>query len=97
MKIKCLLSLPLTLLFCFTILSCDSSEKIAKGNEYVAQIESFRKERGRLPSSLTEIEIAETESGPIYYEKKNESKYILWFGKELGESVVYDSDTKQWK
>jgi hypothetical protein len=67
-----------------------------KGNEVATKIENFRKERNRLPSSLTEIGIEESENGPIFYRKESESKYILWFGKELGESVTYNSDSKQW-
>ena len=70
---------------------------MAKGSEAVVKIEKFRNEKGRLPNSLSEAGIVETESGPIYYRKESESKYILWFGKELGESVTYDSETKQWK
>lgn len=82
---------------CLITVSCSSNEKITKGNEIVSKIENFRKEKNRLPNSLTEIGIEETESGPVYYRKESESKYILWFGKELGESVTYDSETKQWK
>ena len=93
-------SLPIFLLaaiICFAVSGCGSTEKIAKGNEAAAKIEKFRNEKGRLPNSLSETGIVETEAGPIYYRKESESKYILWFGKELGESVVYDSETKQWK
>ena len=82
---------------CFAVSGCVSAGKTAKGNEAVVKIEKFRNEKGRLPDSLSETGIAETESGPIYYRKESESKYILWFGKGLGESVVYDSETKQWK
>ncbi len=81
----------------FIIFACGYGEKIKKGNEIAAKIEKFKAEKGRLPDSLSEIGVIETESGPIYYKKESESKYILWFGKELGESMTYDSDTKQWK
>ncbi len=97
MKLKIFLTFLLAIMILFIALACNSDRKIAKGNETIAKVENFRNEKGRLPNSLTEIGIVETESGPIYYEKKSESKYILWFGKQLGESVVYDSDTKQWK
>ena len=96
MKLKVILTV-LSAAFFVSSLACSYSEKLAKGNEVIAKIESFRKEKGRLPNSLSEIRIEETESGSIYYRKESESKYILWFGKELGESVAYDSDTKQWK
>ena len=94
MRIKLLLTIGLLCLFCF---SCNSSKKLERGNEIAARIEGFRNEKRRLPDSLDEVGIVENESGPIYYRKENESKYILWFGNELGESVIYDSDTKQWR
>lgn len=97
MKIKRLSAFLFAAIICLAISACGSAEKIAKGNKAVAKIEKFRSEKGRLPDSLSEIGIVETESGPIYYQKKSESKYILWFGKELGESATYDSETKQWK
>lgn len=96
MKSKTILKILFVVVICFGF-ACGYSEKFAKGNEVAAQIESFRKEKGRLPNSLNEIGIAETEEGPIYYRKESETKYILWFGKKLGESETYDSDTKQWK
>jgi hypothetical protein len=81
----------------FSIFAFGYGEKIKQGNVVAAKIEKFKIEKGRLPDSLSEIGIVETESGPIYYKKESESKYILWFGKELGESMTYDSDEKQWK
>jgi len=97
MRVKFFLTFLLTTSICFLNLNCGSSDKIAKGNEIVIKVENFRNKNGKLPNSLSEIGVAETESGPIYYEKKSESRYVLWFGKELGESVTYDSETKQWK
>jgi hypothetical protein len=43
------------------------------------------------------IGIEEKEEGPIYYRKESETKFVLWFGTILGESVTYNSDTKEWK
>lgn len=94
MKLKLFLAIALVCCFFF---ACSYNEKLKQGNEIVAKIEQFKSEKSRLPNSLSEIGIAETESGPIYYKKESETKYILWFGKELGESETYDSDTKQWK
>ncbi len=96
MKSKTTSTILFAVLVCFVFAGC-YSEKLAERNETVVQIEKFRKEKGRLPNSLNEIGIEEKEEGPIYYEKKSESRYVLWFGKELGESVTYDSDTKEWK
>jgi hypothetical protein len=77
--------------------ACGYGQKMKQGNNVVLRVEKFKTDKGRLPNNLTEIGIVETESGPIYYEKKTESKFILWFGKELGESMIYDSETKEWK
>lgn len=92
MKIK----LVLLSLLCFLTFACGYGEKLKKGNEAVKKVESFKSENGRLPNSLNEIGIAETESGPVYYRKESETKYIVWFGKTLGESATYDSETQKW-
>ncbi len=85
------------LLFCCLVFACNHNEKFKQGNEVTTKVEKFRNEQGRLPNSLSEIGIEQTEGGPIYYKKESESKYIIWFGKELGESETYDSDSKKWK
>ena len=69
---------------------------IKEGDEIVSKIETFRKGKGMLPNSISEVGIKEQEEGPIYYDKKSDTKYVLWFGTELGESVSYDSDSKKW-
>lgn len=62
----------------------------------IQKIESFQKQENRLPLSLSEIGIEEKESGPIYYLKKNNSEYIVWYGLSTGRSKVYDSKSKNW-
>ena len=80
-------------------LSCNLSEKskINQGNEIVNKIENYRKEKGVLPTSLSEVGIEEKEDSVIHYKKESETKFILWFGTTLGESTTYDSETKNWK
>jgi len=68
----------------------------AKGIVLANQIEEFRIHKKRLPQNLGELGIKETEEGPLYYKKVDESKYVIWFGMELGESVTYDSETRKW-
>ena len=75
---------------------CDS-EKMRRGNEVVAKVEKFRSEQGRLPDSAGEIGVVETESGPVCYRKQSDTRYLVWFGKELGEPMTYDSDEKEWR
>jgi hypothetical protein len=88
-----LLSLLIALCSCGSI---SSQSKKDEGNKIVTKIELFKEENGRLPSSLSELGTKETEEGPIYYEKKGNSNYILWYGAELGESVTFDSSTNKW-
>ena len=67
-----------------------------EASELVIKIESFRKHNGRLPESLSELGIKETEEGPLYYDKQDSINYNLSFGTSLGESETYHSDSKKW-
>ena len=83
-----------------TLSTCAGSRKQQlehAGNRLVAEVETFRKNNGRLPTSLSEIGHKDTEKGPLYYRKENESRYVIWFGTQLGESVTYDSQTQRWE
>jgi len=85
------------ILSCLLFTACGHGEKLEQGKVIIAKIEKFKSEKGRLPKGLVEIGVDETEDGQIYYEKKSESRYILWFGTTLGESVTYDSETGKWE
>jgi hypothetical protein len=81
-------------------ISCSTSKRAQleiEGNKIARKIEAYRETNKRLPDSLSDIGIDETLEGPIFYNKTDEGHYILWFGKELGESVTYDPVTKVWK
>jgi hypothetical protein len=84
----------------FAFCSCglySEDSRVKEGNELIAKIERFRSEKGRLPASLAELGIKEKEEGPLYYSKRGESDYVVWFGTTLGESVTYDSRSKKWQ
>lgn len=72
-------------------------ENFNLGNEAIAKIENFKKDNGRLPESLAEIGIKETEGGPIFYHKKSPSRYLVWFTTGFDDGYFYDSETKEWK
>lgn len=74
-----------------------SPSKQQVGNGVIEKIEAHRKANGRWPHSLSELGVAEDESGPVYYCKTTQTEYIVWYGTALGESVTYSSRTKQWK
>lgn len=94
MKSKIFLTI---ILLCLFTAACSFDKRVRQGNIVVDKVELFRSQKDKLPNSLDEIGVTETESGPIYYEKKSETGYILRFGKESSESVTYDSESKQWK
>lgn len=62
-----------------------------------ASLESYRQQYGQYPDSLKQIGIVVWEDGPIYYQRRSDTSYILWFGRELGESTVFDSTTRAWR
>ena len=69
--------------------------QFAEGQELIAQVENFRQENGRLPS---EREVGPNdESGPVYYQSTGTDSYQVWFGRELGESYLYDSTRGSWR
>ena len=70
---------------------------IRQGNELVKKIETYKKENGRLPNSMSDVGIDEKEDSPLHYEKKDSVNYIISFGTSLGESKIYYSDSKKWE
>lgn len=80
------------------VLSCNFREQNLRneGNQFIAKIESFKKDKNRLPNSLKNVGIEEKEEGPVYYLKTSETTYKVWFGTSLGESVTYDSEKREW-
>jgi len=78
------------------ICSCsDKREKI--GEDIYLKIVQYHKTNGRLPNKLNDIGLEETMEGPIYYQKKTDSTFIIYYGEVLGESIVYDPKTKKWE
>jgi hypothetical protein len=69
--------------------------KRVASNTAISEIEEFRKAKGRLPNSLTEVGVEDDESCPCYC-KTGDRSYIVWYGTTLGESDTYDSETRKW-
>jgi len=67
---------------------------IHKSAPVILRIENYHFKQGSFPPSLSAVEI---EENPFYYQKQGETNYIVWFGEQLGESVVYDSSRKSWR
>jgi hypothetical protein len=84
-------------LFLSLSVGCSVHSKQTKGDEIVAKVENFRVNKHRLPKSLSAIGIGETEEGPIYYKQLSETRYQVWYGSRVGESVTYDSERRTWE
>ena len=57
----------------------------------------YKNANGHLPDNLNEIGVEEKMEGPIYYSKKTDSTFIIYYGGKLGVSIVYDPKTGKWK
>jgi hypothetical protein len=65
------------------------------GNKIISRIDTYRNTHGRLPESLNEIGISDSDG--VYYQKSGSNDFVVWFGTSLGESETYDSHTKKWQ
>ena len=81
------------LAFAVGFVGCNYKRKA--GNEIVAKVEYFKKSTGRLPKTLPDIGLQETENCPCYCKTGSDS-YMVWYGTTMGESDTYDSRTKHW-
>jgi predicted PurR-regulated permease PerM len=101
-KIKTLtlvILLFIIILFLILYIIYPSREKklIKYGNHLINEIENYKDSCGMLPNSLYDICIKERIEGPIYYQRVDSSKYMLWFGMTLGESYTYESSNGKWQ
>jgi len=71
--------------------------KIREGNRLVSSIETYRQRHNYPPLSLAELGNGDAESHGFFYERCSESRYVVWFGTTLGESMSYDSSTQKWE
>jgi hypothetical protein len=97
-KILQVYRLVFLLILTLNFTSCESrTTKLQRqGDSLIHLIENYRLQTGKLPASLTELGVPETESGPLYYQRKNATIYEVWFGTSLGESRTYSSLTRKW-
>ena len=80
--------------------ACQSRQEnlVQQGNALIEKIEAFQHENSMLPQTLKDIGVRRLdETGPLYYLRKSDTNYIVWFGNELGESTIWDSDVGEWR
>lgn len=79
-----------------TLLSCSHSRKEI-GISVITKIEAYRLKHDKLPLDLNDIGLNYDESGPVYYTVLNDSVYEVYYGLDLGTSMVYNSTSKVWR
>ena len=68
-----------------------------KGSVVVEKIFNFKKLNSRLPNSISEFEInLEMGEGP-YYEKLNDTTFIVFFNIGFDDKIIFNSNKKIWE
>ena len=65
-------------------------------SDLIERVEDFRRREGRLPASLGDLGVLESEECPCY-RRISTADYRVWFGTVLGESLTYDSGAQAWR
>ena len=72
------------------------STEIHAGNRLVDEIEAYRRNHGQLPSDLMDIGTSPSERDRFFYGRCSQTDYMVWFGRTLGESMTYNSKSRDW-
>ncbi|SHG47270.1 hypothetical protein SAMN05444396_1196 [Flavobacterium segetis] len=68
-----------------------------KGNKMVIQIYEFEKIHNKLPNSISDFK-ADTEMGEgPYYEKLNDSTFIVFFNIGFDDKIIFNSNNNKWE
>lgn len=68
-----------------------------RGNELIRKIHKFEKVNHKLPNSISDFEVdTEMGEGP-YYEKLNDTIFIVYFNIGFDDKLIFDSNKNDWK
>jgi len=67
-----------------------------RGYEMIVQVENFKRLHGKLPQSITDLDIEEPMGTGPYYEQIDSTKYKVYFNIGFDNTLTYYSDTKEW-
>lgn len=65
-----------------------------RAHKLILEIESYQAQNHKIPDNITETSMKDEYS--IFYIKRDSDTYIIGYGAELGESYIYNSDSKEW-
>ena len=78
-------------------IAADFRSIVSEGNEIVEQIYKYKCENGSFPDENFKT-IQGKKNSEFYYSKNDDGSFVLWTqGFSVGESIEYDSNTKEWK
>lgn len=81
--------------FLFITQSCTSND-FTKAEVIIKKIEKYKKAHSALPNSLDDIGM-DNDSGPVFYDKLNDSHYQMFYKSESGDISVYNTMEKKWE
>lgn len=87
-----IIAIPLGLYISFTVGEWQIKHR---GEQIAKQVEAFKHKHGILPDSLQQIGYATEDE--LYYQKRSNDTYMIFYGTSLGESEIYYSDSKKWE
>ncbi len=102
---KSLIKFVLLFLFGFIALAAFSYWRLSQSWEnerkemvmqLVEEVENFKRLQNRLPEER-ELNPLVSELESVYYQKEDSNSYIVCYGTSLGESKIFDSNTKSWR
>ena len=83
------------LLLIFTLNSCDFRDDREKyADMLIKKVELYNSKNNKLPKNTSELGLKEFTDSPAFYQKENDSTYIVWYGLSLGESKTYKKVVK---
>lgn len=83
----------------FLCVSCHPdlvSERRDYSDYLIAKVEEYKAKFGRLPESVSELGVQESETELAFYKREGDSGYIVWYGTMIGESAIYTSGSGKW-
>lgn len=98
-KLLIIISILFTLFIVWFIFLKDipSQRLMKEGSEVIQKIEIFKTQNKRLPNALSELGIVESESDRIFYEKRTDTYYVVYFNIGFDDIKAYHSDSKKWE
>lgn len=91
------ITIILTFLYLFSGCCDIICERQKHAEDIIEKVENYKLKTGKLPQNIKEIGMEDTQMHLSFYEKLNANEYQIWYGLDLGNSMIYNSKTKKWR